>query len=115
MDVLDETLVPELQENQILYSKPNDFVVKYLSSLYLTLQCKYFLSYKSLQTIIKSLTDLNKINLLHIASILKNKYEVEDRAIEKIKKASFSKITHDPNCGPLRTVFSRNKYYKKNI
>ncbi|XP_031339512.1 uncharacterized protein LOC116181630 [Photinus pyralis] len=83
--------------------------LKLISSLYLTMESKYFMTNKSMQIVIDGITDLNKLNNDYIIEKLKTNNVVIDKAI--LENNLFDKV-HNAVHGELRSKFIRNKYYQ---
>lgn len=84
--------------------------LKLLSSIYLTLEAKYFLSRKSLQVLIDGLTDLDILNTSYISKEFEKRSTVIDR---DVLTYNLFHNAHNPISGQLRSAFCRNSYYKK--
>jgi len=84
--------------------------LKLLTSLYLKLESKHFLSNKSLQTIIDGLLDINLINTNFI--MLKANEQNITITEEFLNTNNIFNMLHNKENGKLRTKFFRHKYYK---
>jgi len=84
--------------------------LKLLTSLYLKLESKHFLSNKSLQVIIDSLLDINQIykNFVMLKAHEQNITLTE----EFLNTNNIFNLLHNKKEGKLRTKFFRHKYYK---
>ncbi|CAH1099112.1 unnamed protein product [Psylliodes chrysocephalus] len=80
-----------------------------ISSLYLALESKFFVTNKSLQFFIDGMIDINDINRSYITKLLgHNEILITP---DMIKNDLFSKA-HDLKTGYLRSKFIRHKFYK---
>lgn len=96
----------------------NQLYLKVLSSTYLTLTSKYFLSERSLNKIIEAFSDLEKLNnsflIQKIISELNiENNEINNQLLQNIFKQSLFNNAHNKDSGLLRNSYLRNIYYKK--
>ncbi|CAG9763786.1 unnamed protein product [Ceutorhynchus assimilis] len=109
-DVVSASVGDEI--NEIVNIK--DLTEKAVSSLYLNLQAKHFLTDKALQTLISSFLDLSNIHSNFIVKKLESS-GVASAVVDDVKKAFLFDNLHNRENGMLRTKYCRNNYYKKNF
>lgn len=82
-----------------------------LSTLFLKLQSKYFLTDKALNAIIEGFNDATEISNQHLISVLLESYNI-NISTEKLNELNLFNKAHC-NVDSLQTPFLRKKYYKK--
>lgn len=89
--------------------------VNMLANMYITLQSKFFLCDKSLQTIIDGFSDLELLNNAYMKHLCKeNGFDLNKTDFNFLSETLF-KVAQHKTTGLLRTSYIRKKYFKENF
>lgn len=91
-----------------------DCYLKSLSLLYLTLNTKFFVTEKALDTIIEGVKDLTELSNKAVINHISAKYNI-NIADDMYEKLHYFNEAHERFTGDLRTPFIRKKFFKENF
>lgn len=111
-EVISANIGDDSQINEIINIK--DLTEKAVSSLYLNLQAKHFLTDKALQILISSFLDLSNIHSNFILKVLESS-GVATAVVDDVKKSFLFNDLHNRENGMLRSKYCRNNYYRKHF